>query len=164
VIEIFEVFVEYSSEAVSGRSIGSLDALDRRILAALRQDGRLSNAELARRVGLSPSPCWTRTRSLEERGIITGYSADIGYAALGLKLTMLVQVTLEKHGDDSMDGFAHGIGEMPEVIESAMVAGDFDFLLKVITANTDDYERFLREKLYRVPGVRQVRSILVLRD
>jgi Lrp/AsnC family leucine-responsive transcriptional regulator len=155
--------MEQSSDPFLDLPITVLDATDRRILTALQRDGRLSNAELARRVGLSASPCWSRVRSLEERGIITGYSASLSYTALGLRLTMLVQVTLEKHGGDSMDGFAQAIRDMPEVIESAMVAGDFDFLLKVIAADTDAYERFLREKLHRVAGVRQVRSILVLR-
>jgi Lrp/AsnC family leucine-responsive transcriptional regulator len=140
-----------------------LDPVDQRILDALRQNGRLTNADLARQVGLSASPCWNRVRALEERGIITGYVATVGYGALGLGLTMLVQVTLEKHGDDTMDSFAQTVRHMPEVIECAMVAGDFDFLLKVITADTEAYERFLREKLHRVQGVRQVRSILVLR-
>jgi Lrp/AsnC family leucine-responsive transcriptional regulator len=140
-----------------------LDTIDRRILAALREDGRLSNAELARRVGLSASPCWNRVRALEERGIITGYSANLDYDALGLKLTMLVQVTLEKHGDGTMDNFAAAISHIPEVTEAAMVAGDFDFLLKVITADTQSYQRFLHDRLHRISGVHQVRSILVLR-
>lgn len=144
--------------------LDALDPVDRRILDVLSQEARLSNAELARRVGLSASPCWSRVRALEERGIITGYSAKLNYPALGLRLTMLVQVTLEKHGEDSMDGFAQAVARMPEVIESAMVAGDFDFLLKVIASDTEAYERFLREKLHRAAGVRQVRSILVLRS
>jgi Lrp/AsnC family leucine-responsive transcriptional regulator len=157
-------FMAKSSDKMAGKQSPVLDAADQRIVAALRQDGRLSNAELARRVGLSASPCWNRLRLLEERGIITGYSANIGYAALGLKLTMLVQVTLDKHGDDRMDSFAAAVETMHEVIECSMVAGDFDFLLKVIVADTQAYERFLHDRLHRIAGVRQVRSILVLRS
>ncbi|WP_447763588.1 Lrp/AsnC family transcriptional regulator [Sphingopyxis panaciterrae] len=139
-----------------------LDTIDRRIVSELLVDGRIPNAELARRVGLSPSPCWKRVRALEERGVIVGYEAKLGFDTIGLKLCMLVQVTLEKHASDAMDGFAEAVARMPEVVEASMVAGDFDYLLKVRTADTHAYERFLREKLHRIAGVRQVRSILVL--
>ncbi|WP_411339385.1 Lrp/AsnC family transcriptional regulator [Sphingopyxis sp. J-6] len=154
--------MNHSLQPWATTAIDGLDALDRKIVAELIRDGRLPNAELARRVGLSPSPCWKRVRALEERGIIAGYTIRLGFETLGLRLCMLVQVTLEKHASDAMDGFAAAVAAMPEVVEASMVAGDFDFLLKVRTADTHSYERFLRERLHRVPGVRQVRSILVL--
>ncbi len=142
----------------------ALDEIDRKILSELHRDGRLTNADLARRVGLSASPCWTRVRALEKRGVIKGYSALVDRKALGLPETIVVEVTLEKHGGDAIESFTKAVLRLPEVIEAAVVAGDCDFHLKVASASTADYERFLREKLYRIPGVRQVRSIFILRE
>jgi Lrp/AsnC family leucine-responsive transcriptional regulator len=95
--------------------------------------------------------------------VIERYAAMINPAALGLKQTVLVEVTLDKHGGDTMDAFARSVEAMPEVLEACMVAGECDFHLRVVTADTESYEYFLREKLYRAPGVSKVRSILVLR-
>ena len=144
----------------------TLDDIDRRILAELTRNGRISNADLARRVGLSASPCWTRVRALERSGVIKGYSAVIDRSALGLPETMVVEVTLNKHrhAGGAVDSFIKAVERLPEVIDAAMVAGDFDFYLRVAVANTAEYERFLREKLYRIPNVRKARSILVLRE
>jgi Lrp/AsnC family transcriptional regulator, leucine-responsive regulatory protein len=143
-----------------------LDDLDQRILDELSRDGRLSNTDLAHRIGLSPSACWTRVRALEENGVIKGYTAIINRAAVGLPETVVVEVTLEKqrHTGNVLDAFEKAIANLPEVIEAALVAGDFDYYLRVAASSTTDYERFLREKLYRIPGVRQARSIFILRE
>jgi Lrp/AsnC family leucine-responsive transcriptional regulator len=143
-----------------------LDDLDHRILDELARDGRLSNTDLAHRIGLSPSACWTRVRALEENGVIKGYTAIIDRAAVGLAETIVVEVTLEKqrHTGNVLDAFEKAIANLPEVVEAALVAGDFDYYLRVAAASTTDYERFLREKLYRIPGVRQARSIFILRE
>lgn len=143
-----------------------LDELDQRIWEELSRDGRLSNTELAQRIGLSPSACWTRVRALEENGVIKGYTALIDRAAVGLPETIMVEVTLEKqrHTANVLDSFERAIAHLPEVIEAALVAGDFDYYLRVAASSTADYERFLREKLYRIPGVRQARSIFILRE
>jgi Lrp/AsnC family leucine-responsive transcriptional regulator len=141
-----------------------LDDLDHRILDELSRDGRLSNTDLAHRIGLSPSACWTRVRALEENGVIKGYSAIINRAAIGLPETIVVEVTLEKQRQTGnvLDAFEKAIASLPEVIEAALVAGDFDYYLRVAASSTT--ERFLREKLYRIPQVRQARSIFILRE
>ena len=143
-----------------------LDEIDHRILTELSRDGRLSNTDLAQRIGLSASACWTRVRALEDSGIIKGYAAIIDRAAIGLPETVVVEVTVDKqkHTGDVLAGFEAAIESMPQVIEASLVAGDFDYYLRVAASSTADYEHFLREKLYRVPGVRQARSIFILRE
>lgn len=143
-----------------------LDEIDHRILAELTRDGRLSNTDLARRIGLSASACWMRVRALEESGVIKGYTAIIDRAAMGVPETVVVEVTVDKqkHTGDVLDGFEAAIERMPQVIEASLVAGDFDYYLRVAASSTADYEHFLREKLYRIPGVRQARSIFILRE
>src|SRR6202453_1181468 len=143
-----------------------LDDLENRILDELSRDGKLSNTDLAHSIGLSPSACWTRVRALEKNGVIKGYTAIINRAAVGLPETVVVEVTLEKHRHTGnvLDAFEKAIANLPEVIEAALVAGDFDYYLRVAASSTTDYERFLREKLYRIPGVRQARSIFILRE
>lgn len=143
-----------------------LDEIDHRILTELSRDGRLSNTDLAQRIGLSASACWTRVRALEDCGVIKGYAAIIDRAAIGLPETVVVEVTVDKqkHTGDVLAGFEAAIAGMPQVIEASLVAGDFDYYLRVAASSTADYEHFLREKLYRVPGVRQARSIFILRE
>src|ERR1700727_3713148 len=121
-----------------------LDDLDRRILDELSSDGRLSNTDLAHRTGLAPSACWTRVRALEENGVIKGYAAIIDRAAVGLPETIMVEVTLEKqrHTGNVLDAFEKAIANLPEVIEAALVAGDFDYYLRVAASSTTDYEPF----------------------
>ncbi len=153
-------------ESNAPRAPGGLDDLDRRILAELARDGRISNSDLARLVGLSASSCWTRVRALERRGVIKGYAAQVNRAALGLPETVMVEVTLDKQRNAGgvVESFIREIERLPEVVEAMVVAGDFDFYLRVVAASTADYDRFLREKLYRIPSVREARSIFILRD
>ncbi|PCI54747.1 MAG: AsnC family transcriptional regulator [Alphaproteobacteria bacterium] len=141
-----------------------LDRIDWKILQELRKDGRISNVDLASRVGLSQSPCWTRVKSLEERGIIVGYQAIVSQKALGRPETMIVQVTMDRHNDSTMRDFENQVKDIPEVVEACVVAGEFDFLLKVSLEDTSNFEQFLSEKLYKIPSVKQVRSILMIRD
>jgi Lrp/AsnC family leucine-responsive transcriptional regulator len=140
-----------------------LDETDRRILRALRRDGRLSNARLAEQVGLSATPCWNRVRALEESGVIEGYAALINQKALGLPDTVLVQVTLERHDDEILDRFGRTLAELPEVMEAYLLTGEYDYLIKVAVAGTEGYEEFLRHKLYKLPGLRHSHSVFVLR-
>ncbi|WNJ91023.1 Lrp/AsnC family transcriptional regulator [Bosea sp. 685] len=140
-----------------------LDAIDRRILSALRADGRLTTQALAEKVGLSPSPCWTRVKRLEESGVIENYVAVLNHGALGFSNTVFVEVTLDKHDDKVLDLFGEALARTPEVIEAYLVTGDYDFLVKVVVSGTDHYERFLRETLYRLPGIRQTRTTFGLR-
>lgn len=141
----------------------TLDAIDRRILRELSRDGRLSNAQLAERVGLSPSPCWQRTRRLEAEGYIRGYTALLDRDLLGLPETVLIEVALERHDDAVLENFGRQMAAMPEVIEIWLVTGDYDYMLKVAVNGTRGYEEFLRKRLYRVPGIRQSRSSFALR-
>jgi Lrp/AsnC family leucine-responsive transcriptional regulator len=140
-----------------------LDAVDRRILRELSRDGRLSNSQLAERVGLSPSPCWQRTRRLEAEGFIRGYTAILDHERLGAPDTVLIEVTLDRHDDSTLETFGRRMAEMPEVIEVWLVTGEYDYTIKVAVNGTRGYEEFLRNKLYRVPGIRHSRSSFALR-
>ncbi|MBW3097921.1 Lrp/AsnC family transcriptional regulator [Pseudohoeflea coraliihabitans] len=140
-----------------------LDDMDRRILKALAQNGRLSNTDLARLIGLSPSPCWQRVKRLEEAGIIAGYAAILDHQALGVGETVLVEVILDRHDAEALENFAQAITAMPEVLEVHLMAGEFDYLLKVAADGTRGVEEFLREKLFRIPGLRHARSNFSLR-
>jgi len=101
-----------------------LDETDRRILRALRRDGRLSNLKLAEQVGLSPTPCWNRVRALEDSGVIEGYAALLNQKALGLPDTVLIEVTLDRHDDDMLDRFGEALAELPEVMEAYLLTGE----------------------------------------
>ena len=140
-----------------------LDEIDRKILRELQMEARLTNNELAGRVGVSPSPCWTRVKRLEEAGYITGYVALLDQEKLGFPDTVLVEVTLERHDEEVLDRFGRALAELPEVLEAYLTTGEYDYLIKVAVAGTTGYERFLREKLYRIPGIRHSRSSFALR-
>lgn len=140
-----------------------LDAIDRSILRELSRDGRLSNSQLAERIGLSPSPCWQRTRRLEGEGYITGYTATLDREKLGAGETVLIEVTLDRHDDAVLEAFGKAMADMPEVIEVWLVTGEYDYIIKVAVDGTRGYEEFLRKRLYRVPGIRHSRSSFALR-
>jgi Lrp/AsnC family transcriptional regulator, leucine-responsive regulatory protein len=140
-----------------------LDLIDRKILSALMRNGRLTNSELAAKVGLSASSCWTRVRRLEKEGAIERYVAIISHAAIGLSNFVFVEITLEKHSDKVLDRFGAAVARMPEVVEADLVTGEYDYLIKVAVRDNADYERFLRERLYRIEGVRNTRSTFSLR-
>jgi Lrp/AsnC family transcriptional regulator, leucine-responsive regulatory protein len=145
------------------RSDRALDLIDRKILSALRADGRLTTGQLAERVGLSASPCWTRVKRLEELGAIERYAAVLDHEALGLSDTVFVEITLDKHSEATLEAFGEALARIPEVVEAHLVSGDYDYLVKVAVADTSDYERFLRQRLYKIEGVRHTRSIFALR-
>lgn len=140
-----------------------LDAVDRRILSALHANARLTNQELAERVGLSPSPCWTRVKRLEANGTIERYTAVIDQAALGLNDIVFIEVTLQQHDERVLQEFGSELARIPEVLEAHLVTGEYDYLVKVAVAGTADYERFLRERLYRIDGIRHTRTTFSLR-
>lgn len=142
----------------------TLDRIDRMILRALAADGRASNTELAQRVGLSPSPCWQRVRRLQEQGIIRGYAAILDQEQLGASEIVMIDVILDRHDDEVVEDFGKTMQSMPEVLEVHLTTGEFDYLLKVAVSGTKGYEAFLREKLYRVRGIRHTRSSFVLRS
>lgn len=140
-----------------------MDAIDRKILRVLQSDARASLQSIGQAVGLSPSPCWERIRKLELGGVIEGYTVRLSAQALGLGDTVLVQVTLDSHSDDTLEKFGEILAAIPEVIEAYLVSGDYDYLLRVAVKDTRDYERLLREKLYRIKGIRHSKSSFVLR-
>ncbi|WP_293760018.1 Lrp/AsnC family transcriptional regulator [uncultured Aquitalea sp.] len=140
-----------------------LSSLDRKILRELQKNARLSNAELAERVGMSASACWNHTRRLEEGGYITGYVALVDQRKLGLPDTVLIEVTLNAHEEDTLARFGEELAALPEVLEAHLVSGEYDYLIKVAVDGTAGYERFLREKLYRISGIRHSRSLFALR-
>lgn len=141
----------------------TLDSIDRRILRVLSIDGRISNADLAERVGLSASPCWQRTKRLEQEGYISGYRAVLDPAKLGIPETVIIEVTLDRHDDAILESFGRAMTEMPEVLEVYLVTGEYDYMIKVAVNGTRGYEEFLRQRLYRVPGIRHSRSSFALR-
>jgi Lrp/AsnC family transcriptional regulator, leucine-responsive regulatory protein len=141
----------------------AFDRVDRKILSALRSDGRLTINELAQVVGLSPSPCWTRLKRLEAAGVIARYAAVLDHRAMGLANVVFVEVTLNKHDDKIVEEFGAALARIPEVVEAYLVTGDYDYLVKVVVSDTEHYERFLRESLYKIPGIQHSRSTFGLR-
>jgi len=135
-----------------------LDAIDSRILAALQADARLSNLELADRVGLSPSPCLRRVRRLERDGYIEGYRAMLERNRIGLGLTVFLGVKIDGHANDRAVGFEQAVVAMPDVIACHMVSGESDYLLEVVVTDLAHYQRFLVGQLLNMPIVREVRS------
>ena len=141
----------------------SLDRIDRRLLALLQTDGRLSVAELARRVHLSPTPCFERVRRLEREGYIRGYAADLDPAKLGAGLIAFVEVQIDRTTPDVFNRFRDGVISLDPVQECHMVAGGFDYLLKVRTADMTAYRRFL-EDLAALAGVEQTHTYVVMEE
>lgn len=142
-----------------------LDSYDRAILKRLQWDGRISNQDLAEAVNLSPSPCLRRVRRLEEAGIIEDYVARVNARKLGLKLTALIQISMDKHTPERFDRFESAIAGFPEVLECHLITGqDADYLLKVVVADMDDYQQFLLNKITRIEGVTGVHSSFVLKS
>ncbi len=133
-----------------------MDSKDRQILQELQANGRLTNQELSERVNLSPSPCLRRLRLMEEQGVITGYTAIVDQKAWGLPVTVFIRVKLERHGDEAVQAFERTIIEMPKVMDCWLMTGRSDYLLRVIAADLDDYEQFVRRELQRVPSIASI--------
>lgn len=140
-----------------------LDRIDRAILAGLVENGRIPNAQLAEKVGLSPSPCWQRVRRLEESGIIAAYTATLDQARLGAADIVIVEVALDRHDEAVLEEFGRAMTALPEVLEVYLTTGEYDYMIKVAVDGTSGYEEFLRRKLYKVRGLRHSRSSFALR-
>lgn len=141
-----------------------LDAIDRRILKALQRDARLQNVELAREVGLSPSPCLRRVRLLEEAGIIERYVALLNPAKVGMGLTVFARVWLAGQDAKTVDRFTTAIRQLPQVVECHLMAGDCDFLLRIVVADLEDYRRFQVESLTCIEGVQSVKTDIPMQN
>ncbi len=139
-----------------------IDATDQRILAELQQDGRLSNVDLAERIGLSASPCLRRVRLLEAAKIIRGYYAAVDQVKVGLPVSVFVSVKLEKQREEVMKRFEAAIRRCPEVLECYLMTGSRDYLLRVVAKDLMDYERFLKSTLTRIDGVASIESSFAL--
>ena len=141
-----------------------LDPIDRKILAELQADGRMTNVELARRVGISAPPCLRRVRTLEEQGYIRGYHADVDPRELGFEVQVFAMVGLEKQAEADLSAFEEQCRQWPLVRECHMLAGDMDFILKIVAKDWDSYQEFHKNELTAMPGVVSVKSSLTIRS
>jgi Lrp/AsnC family leucine-responsive transcriptional regulator len=139
-----------------------LDDIDRRIIAALQSDGRMTAHELADRVGLSPSPCARRIRIMEERGVITGYTAVIDQDMVDLPISVFASIRLERQREEELERFNAAISRWPEVVDCYLMTGQRDYLLRIVVRDLHAYERFLKEKLTRLDGVASIESSFAL--
>jgi DNA-binding Lrp family transcriptional regulator len=144
--------------------INQLDAKDRQILSLLQADGRMTNAELADKVCLSPSACLRRVQLLEQAGVIERYVALLRPAAMRRGLTVFIEVSLERQTDAALDAFEQAVRTCPEVMQCSLMAGDTDYLLEVAVADSNDYERLHRQVLARLPGAARIRSRFTIRS
>lgn len=140
-----------------------LDATDRRILGVLQKQGRITNAELAEEVNLSPSACHRRVQRLEAEGVIAGYVALLDARKMGRPTTVFVEITLQSQADDVLEAFERAVAKVPDILECHLMAGTADYLLKIVADGTDDYARIHRRYLTRLPGVAQMHSSFALR-
>lgn len=140
-----------------------MDEIDYKILRELQFNARITNVQLAERVGLSPSPCWNRLRRLEEEGIIEKYVTILNQAAVGMPDTVILEVRLDRHDDEILKKFEEALARLPQVVEAYLVTGEYDYYVKVAVAGTAGYEEFLRDKVYKIPGVTHTRSSFTLR-
>ncbi len=141
-----------------------LDRMDRRILQEMQRNGRISNLELAEKIGLSPSPCSRRVKQLEESGIIEKHVTVLDRSKLDLTLTAYIQVSMDRHTPDRFELFENALADSPEVLECCLITGQAaDYLIKVIVTGMDHYQEFLLNKLTRIKGVSGVQSSFVMR-
>ena len=144
--------------------ISSLDPIDHRILDFIQQDGRITNQALAQACNLSPAACFDRVKRLRQRGVVRGYTALLDPEQLGCGLMIFVEVLLDRTTDDVFTAFANHVKQVPQVLECHMVAGGFDYLLKVRVADMPAYRMFLGDILTAMPGVRETRTYAVLEE
>ncbi|MCD2170837.1 Lrp/AsnC family transcriptional regulator [Microbacterium sp. JC 701] len=134
----------------------ALDGIDKRILHELQQNGRLTNQELADRVGLSPSPCLRRVRHLEQQGVIEGYRAVVAPKVVGLSITAFVRLRLATHEGATVDAVEQRLRAIPHIVEAHLLAGDWDYLVRIVTPSFAEYERLLREHLRAIPSLASI--------
>lgn len=135
-----------------------MDRTDIAIIRALQAEGRLTNQELAEKVHLSPSPCLRRVRNLEAAGVIRGYSAQIDPKRYGLPLTVFLRITLERHDRDNVTRFEEAVRALDEVVECYLLTGSADYLLRVMAASLEDYERFMRQEIHAIRGIASINT------
>lgn len=143
--------------------MSTLDKIDRRLLAELQAEGRVTNVDLARRVGLTAPPCLRRVRALEEEGVIRGYHADLDASKLGFAITVFAMVSLRSQAEEDLKAFEDHIAELEEVRECHMLNGEIDFILKIVSKDLQSFQEFLTSKLTPAPNVASVKTSLTIR-
>jgi DNA-binding Lrp family transcriptional regulator len=147
----------------SDEGMATLDKIDRRLLAELQAEGRVTNVELAQRVGLTAPPCLRRVRALEEAGVIRGYHADLDASKLGFAITVFAMVSLKSQAEEDLRGFEDHVKTLPEVRECHMLNGEIDFILKIVSKDLQSFQEFLTSKLTPAPNVASVKTSLTIR-
>jgi len=142
----------------------SLDDIDRKIIAALQADGKITVNELAETVGLSPSPCARRVRLLEQAGIIKGYAAIIDQKKVGLPISAFASIKLERQREDALERFSKAVARWPEVVDCYLMTGQRDYLLRIVARDLEAYEQFLNDKLTRLDGVASIETSFALKQ
>ncbi len=145
-------------------SAGRLDSQDKLLLRALQADGRATNAELAARAHLSESACFRRVKALEAAGVISGYTATIDPAAVGLALSVFVSITLTSQSRESLAAFEAAVAQAPEIVECHLMTGEADYVMRVVARDVNDLERLHTQVLTRLPGVARLHSAIALRS
>jgi DNA-binding Lrp family transcriptional regulator len=143
--------------------MATLDSIDRRLLAELQAEGRVTNVDLARRVGLTAPPCLRRVRALEEAGVIRGYHADLDASSLGFTITVFAMVSLKSQAEEDLRAFEQHIKGLPQVRECHMLNGEIDFILKIVSKDLQSFQEFLTSKLTPAPNVASVKTSLTIR-
>ncbi|MFM2371586.1 MAG: hypothetical protein RIS85_1308 [Pseudomonadota bacterium] len=143
--------------------MATLDAIDRRLLAELQAEGRVTNVELAQRVGLTAPPCLRRVRALEDEGVIKGYHAELDASKLGFSITVFALVSLKSQAEESLRQFEDHMRTLPEVRECHMLNGEIDFILKIVSRDLQSFQEFLTSKLTPAPNVASVKTSLTIR-
>ena len=143
--------------------MATLDSIDRKLLAELQAEGRVTNVDLARRVGLTAPPCLRRVRALEEAGVIKGYHAELDAASLGFTITVFAMVSLKSQAEEDLRAFENHIKSLPEVRECHMLNGEIDFILKIVSKDLQSFQEFLTSKLTPAPNVASVKTSLTIR-
>ena len=141
----------------------ALDRIDRQILSLLQDDGRMTNVDLAERVGLTAPPCLRRVRALEELGAIRGYHAELDAATLGFPITVFAMVSLKSQAEQDLSAFEAHVADIPEVRECHMLNGEIDFILKIVSRDLQSFQEFLTSKLTPAPNVASVKTSLTIR-
>ena len=144
-------------------TLSTLDRIDRKLLAELQAEGRVTNVDLASRVGLTAPPCLRRVRALEEEGVIRGYHADLDPSKLGFAITVFAMVSLRSQAEEDLRGFEDHIKGLPEVRECHMLNGEIDFILKIVSHDLQSFQEFLTSKLTPAPNVASVKTSLTIR-
>jgi Lrp/AsnC family leucine-responsive transcriptional regulator len=165
VLHNFSAIAELSENSmeIENKNGKKFDDYDRAILRVLLTDSRTTLQDIGRKVGLSTTSCWNRIKRMEDSGAIEGYTVKVDLAQIGYQDTVIVQVTLESHSEETLYEFGRALESIPEVLEAFLISGDYDYFIRIAVKDTRDYERLLRERLYKIPGIRHSKSSFVLR-